>query len=120
MKKILKSLFVVAVVSGVVVLGARAFFSDTETSTGNVLEAGSIDLMIDNHSWYYGPEGLVEREDLSWDLKNLTVERFFNHYDLKPGDWGEDTISIHVDSNPAWVCADVVLTESSENQRLDP
>ena len=34
--------------------GTVAFFSDTESSTGNVFAAGSLDLLIDNESYYNG------------------------------------------------------------------
>ena len=48
MKKILLSLGVIAVV-GIVVAGATgAFYNDTETSTGNIFTAGSIDLKVDH------------------------------------------------------------------------
>ncbi len=48
--------------------------------------------------------------DGTWPLKNLTSnevtsDRFFNFDDVKPGDFGENTISIHVHSNDAWMCA---------------
>ena len=48
MKKIILSLSVIAVAAAVVVGATTAFFSDTETSTGNTFTAGSIDLKIDN------------------------------------------------------------------------
>jgi len=48
MKKILLSLGAIAIV-GVVVAGATgAFYNDTETSTGNIFTAGSIDLKVDH------------------------------------------------------------------------
>jgi len=115
-RKILFSLLVVGVVAGLVGAGTTAFFSDTETSKDNVLQAGAIDLKIDNHSWYNGR--FIDKT--SWELTDLTIEKFFDFHDLKPGDWGEDTISIHVDNNRAWACANVTLTSSHENERIDP
>lgn len=48
MKKILLSLGTLAVV-GVVIAGATgAFYNDTETSTGNIFVAGSVDLKVDH------------------------------------------------------------------------
>lgn len=44
MKKIVLSLSVIAVVAVVAVGATRAFFSDTETSTGNIFTAGTIDI----------------------------------------------------------------------------
>lgn len=120
-KRILGSLMLVAVVAAAVGLGTRAFFSDTETSKDNVLQAGSIDLLIDNESWYYGPRGLEKLPfPYTWDPSNLTIEKFFDFNDLKPGDWGEDTISVEVNDNPAYACANITLTQSHENERVDP
>ncbi|MFC1722164.1 SipW-dependent-type signal peptide-containing protein [Patescibacteria group bacterium] len=120
MKKILLSITVLALAAGVAILGSQAFFSDTEESTGNVFQAGAIDLQIDNDSWYYGPEGLVHREDLSWELDDLTDHLFFNYDDLKPSDWGEDTISIHVDSNDAYACAYIDITSNDDVSSTEP
>ena len=121
MKKILMSVAMLAFV-GVTVAGLTgAFFSDTETSTGNTFTAGAIDLGIDNESYYNG----VYNEGTSWlmtcDLDDANGPYlFFNFRDLKPGDWGEDTISLHVDNNPAWVCAEVTLTSDEENKITEP
>ena len=46
MKKVLMSLFSIAVVSAMITGGAVAYFSDTETSTGNTFTAGTIDIEI--------------------------------------------------------------------------
>src|SRR3989344_4694856 len=142
MKKILLSLSMIAVV-GVVVLGATgAFFSDTETSTCNTFTAGAIDLKVDNHSWYNGLEctlggvwadpngnavGDPYLEDLvgepcesSWELSDLNGHLFFNFEDLKPGDWEEDTISLHVNNNDAWMCSTLAITSNDDNSSTEP
>src|SRR3989344_742543 len=127
MKRILLGLSLIAAVAAVVVGATTAFYGDTETSTGNVLAAGSIDLGVDNESYYNG----VFNPGTSWAL-NFDLDKecrnpffgtgdpvdtretipclFFDFDDLKPGDWGEDTISLHVDDNDSWLCADVTLT----------
>jgi hypothetical protein len=46
--------------------------------------------------------------------------RFFDFDDLKPGDYGEDTISLHVNDNNAFLCADVTLTSNEENGINEP
>ena len=85
MKKILLSLAMVLFAGSAMYFGGTgAFFSDTETSTGNTFSAGAIDLKIDNSSYYNG----VVSEETSWTLTDLTVEKFFNFLDLKPGDYG--------------------------------
>ena len=103
---------------GALVLGATgAFFSDTETSTGNTFTAGAIDLQIDNTSYYNG----VPNPETSWGQSDLTGSQlFFNFSDLKPGDWGEDTISLHVNNNDAYACVDVRLDSNDDNGLTEP
>lgn len=111
---------------GAVVIGATgAFFSDTETSTGNTFTAGAIDLGIDNESYYNGVLNLGTSWELDFDIDsnngNGDVPRqLFNFSDLKPGDYGEDTISIHVNNNESWMCADVTLTSNDDATCNEP
>lgn len=118
---------------GALVAGATgAFFSDTETSTGNTFAAGDIDLQIDNESYAIDfnvpgfdgePSGaLVFNQNTSWTLADLEagVQKFFDFEDLKPGDYGEDTISIHVGSNNAWMCAAAQLTADDDVTCTEP
>jgi len=99
-KKIIISLGIIGLAAAIAIGATTAFFSDTETSTGNLFTAGGIDLKIDNESYYNG----VRSEGTSWELSDLDGELFFNFIDLKPGDWGEDTVSLHVNNNDAWGC----------------
>src|SRR3989304_2395042 len=116
MKKILSSIIVLGTVAAVAVGLSSAFFSDTETSTGNQLEAGKVDLLIDNQSYYNG----VFNQDTSWESTNLPGKFFFNFNDLKPGDRGEDTISIKVDDNDAWACMSITKTVDDDNTCTEP
>jgi predicted ribosomally synthesized peptide with SipW-like signal peptide len=129
MKKIIISLSVIAAVAAIVIGGTTAFFSDTEKSTGNTFTAGAIDLLIDNTSYaidynipnYANPTGaLVASVNTTWTLKDLTVEKFFNFTDVKPGDIGEDTISVHVNNNDAWICAELKLASNKDNSCTEP
>ena len=92
-KKILMSFGVIAIVAAIAIGGTVAYFSDTETSTGNTFTAGSIDLKID----------LTRDGTRIFDLKDLVAgtDKFFNYVDVKPGDKGEMTVSLHVYSNDA-------------------
>lgn len=120
-KKIILSLSVIGLVAAIAVGGTIAYFSDTETSTGNTFTAGAIDLTVDNESYVTGPEGvLVLSEETSWELDDLTGQLFFNFSDLKPGDIGEDTISLHVDSNDAYLCAAIRITDDSDQSCTEP
>ena len=132
MKKILLSLVSIGA-AGVIAFGAtQAFFSDTETSTGNILQAGALDLKIDNTCYYNGQVcrdgvwggnvgiGNTEPCNCTWQLKDLgRGDVFFDLRDLKPGDWEEDTISLRVD-NPAWVCLDIDKTANDDNSCTEP
>ncbi len=59
-KKILFSMLAIAISAAVVIGGTTAFFSDTETSTGNTFTAGAIDLKIDHKSIVYNGEECEE------------------------------------------------------------
>lgn len=117
MKRILLGLVTIVGAASAMYVGATgAFFSDTETSSGNTFAAGDIDLKIDNTSYYNG----IASEITSWLSTDLTDEKFFNFLDLKPDDYGEDTISIHVDTNDAYMCAEVELTSNDDNGINEP
>ena len=109
------------VFAGAVAAGATgAFFSDTETSTGNTFTAGAIDLQVDNESYVTNNEGvLVASPDNTWSLSDLTGKVFFSFIDLKPGDIGEDTISLHPGANNAWACMAIETTSMPENVVLE-
>ncbi|MFC1750800.1 VWA domain-containing protein [Pseudomonadota bacterium] len=116
MKRTLLSLLTVGLVSTVALGLSTAFFSDTETSSNNLLQAGAIDLKIDNTSYYNGEYSSAT----SWDLDDLDQHRFFDFNDLKPGDWGEDTVSIHVEDNDAWACFNITVTENDDVSCTEP
>ena len=124
MKKILISVSIIAAAAAVIVGATTAFFSDTETSTGNTFTAGAIDLKIDNTSYatdftipdFQNPTGaIVASPANTWQADDLTNQLFFYFADLKPGDVGEDTISLHVNNNDAYACMNIKLTEIPEN-----
>ncbi|MBN2094648.1 MAG: VWA domain-containing protein [Candidatus Aenigmarchaeota archaeon] len=132
--KILVSLLVIgltAIAIGGTMTGA--FFSDTETSTGNTFTAGEIDLTVDSECHYNGNECVdgtwqggndypvpgTECE-CTWLAQDLNGQPILNFGDVKPGDYGESTISIHVTSNPAWVCAKISGLSNAENGCTEP
>ena len=144
------SLSVIAAAAAAVVGGTGAFFSDSETSTGNTFTAGAIDLKVDSQQHYNNavcvPNTQTETQgDYWWQLEegkslqnpqypvigsacdgtwvetDLGLQhQFFDFDDVKPGDFGENTISLHVVNNDAWVCADVNITENSDNGINEP
>lgn len=117
MKKIITSISVLAVVSVVFVGATMAFFNDTETSTGNTFTAGAIDLTVDSFGASRNGIGI---QDSPWFAKDLTSEKFFDFSDVKPGDWFDRSISLHVDNNPAWACLMIKNRQNDEHDLIDP
>lgn len=112
-KRILMSAGTLVFAAAVVAGGTGAFFSDTETSAGNVFTAGSVTLEINDilHT-YNGDQGnapIFTDDGFSFDLD-----------DLKPLDTGEITFDLQNGANEAYICAMVEETGSSENGRVDP
>ena len=139
MKRILLSLALIFTAGSALAVGSTgAFFTDSETSANNVFTAGAIDLKIDNQSYYNGNScSEVSPGTFQWvgaapfpvagspcttswaldDLNNgaVTLHKFFDFADVKPSDYSEDTISLHVNNNNSYLCANVKLTSNEEN-----
>lgn len=144
--RILMSASMIAFVGALVLGGTQAFFSDEEVSEGNTFSAGSIDLLVDSESHYAGlvceetepgvyqwvddpdvaeettrPDLLNEPCDGTWEETDLGPGyTFFNFSDLKPGDHGENTISLHVEDNDAYACAIIDNMVDGENGMNEP
>jgi len=103
MRRILLGLLTVGSVVGITVYATNAFFQDTETSTDNTFTAGKLDLKID-FDGYYNKVADGTPNAGSWTEKDLAVgvDKFFNFTDVKPGDFGEGTISLHLYDNDGW------------------
>jgi len=73
-KKILISLAIIGAVAAVAVGGTVAYFSDTETSTGNLFTAGTIDIRVDgdNFDWT-GHATLEDMKPCYTDYINFTI-----------------------------------------------
>jgi predicted ribosomally synthesized peptide with SipW-like signal peptide len=140
MQRIILSVVFIAGALGVIATGSTgAFFSDTESSTGNSFTAGAVDLKVDNESYYNMNKcteitaGIWQWQgsasypvpgtpcSTSWNLTDLTQGLlFFNFQDLKPNDQGEDTISLHVNTNDSYACMDMVLTSNDDKSSTEP
>lgn len=146
MKRILLGMTLIGVIAGgAIFAGTTAFFSDTETSTDNVFQAGALDLKVDSecHYYHYDPDnpdaiddensvllgyvdvGCATEDDEgnpvgTWEETDLGVHKFFWFNDLKPGDRGEDTVSLHVYDNDAWGRFSVVATADDDVSSTEP
>ncbi len=121
MKKILLSLGSILFAGAILAGGTGAYLNDSQTSTGNTFATGIIELRVDNESYYTNELGkLAYSSSTSWNLSPLADKLFFNFSDIKPGDIGEDTISLHVNNNNAWACMNIKLTSTPENGQTGP
>jgi predicted ribosomally synthesized peptide with SipW-like signal peptide len=50
-----------------------------------------------------------------WEATDLTNQKFFDFGDVKPGDFGSDVISLHVDDNEAFACMLPINKQDMEN-----
>jgi len=119
MKKLIISTSTLLAVVAIVIGATTAFYGDVETSSGNTFAAGAIDLTVDNTSYY----NRVLNEATTWLIPDDLDESgrlFFNFVDLKPDDEGEDTISLHVNNNDAYVCLDMTLTSDNDISSNEP
>ena len=76
MKKILIGLSVIAAVAAIVVGGTIAYFSDTETSAGNTISSGTVDINIDGNNPWEGTYQMENMEpgdskDIAFNIKNV-------------------------------------------------
>lgn len=128
MKKIIKSGALIVAVAALAAGLTMSYFSDKEKSEGNTFTAGAIDLKVDSEAHYNGnvcddgqwtgdaayPTGEC---GLTWgqpDGEDIVAQKFFDFADLKPGDFGENTISLHVDNNDAYMCAQIDITADDD------
>jgi predicted ribosomally synthesized peptide with SipW-like signal peptide len=75
-KRLIISLSVIGVVAAVAIGGTIAYFNDTETSTGNIFTAGSLDLKVD-HVWQTYNDVTCNTCDLTLisDESNMVVKK---------------------------------------------
>ncbi|GAB7092984.1 hypothetical protein JCM30237_01360 [Halolamina litorea] len=163
-RQILAGMGAVGLASAGAGLGTTAYFSDTESFSGNTLQAGELDLKLDYKSTYMGgagrldhvqamgypdaedlgegryllgqaptPEDEIEWENLvqsnEFDFCSPEADQYlvngdeipvFTLDDIKPGDSGEVTISLHICDNPAWVKMNGSLYDNLENGMSEP
>lgn len=96
MKRILFSLMTLVAVLSVAGVGSLAYFSDTETSTGNSFTAGTLDLKIwdPDSSWVDEPDIPQLISTAYWDSG---IGSLINN--LKPGDEGTIIVPIRNDGS---------------------
>ena len=88
MKKILVSVMIIALVVGITGVGFAAYFSDTETSSGNAFTAGTLDLQVDNDP------GGEEWEVLWQDSVPVMTEVWTDFGNMAPGFYADPSVGI--------------------------
>lgn len=113
----------IALIVAVLVFLSYAFVLRSEATgitfaTSSGTGQSGLEMQIDSRTVYNG----VIQPKLSWALKNLKpfCDYFFKFLDVKPGDTGQNTISIHIKKNPAWVCLDFLNLKDIENGNNEP
>ncbi|PJA63777.1 MAG: hypothetical protein CO160_02035, partial [Candidatus Portnoybacteria bacterium CG_4_9_14_3_um_filter_43_11] len=100
MKKIVISLCTIAAVAVIVVGATRSYFSDTETSTNNIIQTGTVDIDIDGQNPWTGK---------------------FNWENVKPGDTKEITFVIrNVGAYPVKLWKIIKNLTTEENEIIEP
>ncbi len=117
-RRILVSLMVIGIVGAVAGSGTLAYFNDTESVTGNTFAAGALDLKIGWTEHYNAPA----TEETPFEIQEVTDNPgpVFNFSDLKPGDYGEATINLDLQTNPGWVWFRLQQDADSDNGCNDP
>ena len=113
-KRLIMSGGMLAFVAAVVIGSTGAFFSDTETSAGNVFTAGSVTIEINDivHQGNH-PDNVV-------GFTTATSGLSFAFADLKPLDNGTVTFNLKNGANEAYVCAMVEEKSNNDNGINDP
>ena len=103
-------------VSVLTVAGAAFYMRGLEP--GSTFATYGVNLKIDSKGWYNG--SLIP--SATWALKDLVpgVDKFFQFDDIKPGDFGCEVISLHVQNTDAWMCLDFQNLSESENGVNEP
>ena len=112
MNRIIKSFGIIVFVGAVVVGATGAFFSDEESSLGNVFAAGSVNLEIDEIQHYY--QGDLDATENPAPVGFGIDGNTFSFDDLKPGDWGRLQFDLENTDNQVHLCA--MVDENNESE----
>jgi len=119
-KVVARALLIVGVLAltvGLYIYVARAEGPGDTYARGFNYSHKGLNLKVDSTASYNG----TPVASGTWGLKNLKPgkDTFFNFTDIKPGDSGENTISLHTNKD-AWVCLEFLNLEEDENGQNEP
>ncbi len=120
-RKILAGLGTIGAASAGAGLGTSAYFTDEESFTGNRLEAGELNLVVDYAtSVDQGSASVQSNTTGSGSVDGSAVQAEYVINDVKPGDSGKLVFCPKVVDNPAWLFAGSDGAVDYENGQTDP
>jgi len=118
-KKLSKSLIIVAAIFVMGGYEAYACFVQGKEPIWDTFGKKNLDLEID-YAGYYDKAVDGHPNAGFWKQQDLTTQKFFDVGDIKPGDSGEGTISLHLKGQDAWGCAIIRPTENDDKSSTGP
>jgi len=126
MRRISKSLIIIFAVLTLGAPKAEAFFDNfcwpfwgNCQWNWNNFHKKKLDLKIDFSGYYNKPVDGYPNAGHWWPT-DLTCQNFFSFDDIKPGDFGEGTISLHLKNQDAWGCAIIRPTKNDDKSSPEP
>ena len=95
----------------------RLAFEDIGTADSYGTYLDNVSLVTQDCEVAPGP---VQTCDGTWALTDIGAQKFFNFTDIKPGDYGEDTVSLHVYDNDAWGRLKINNITDIDNSCVEP
>ena len=110
------------VVSVLFLIIAIFFYAKGDQLLGQTFASGNFDLEIDNECSYNGfPCPAVSGVDTSWTQTDLgPTHKFFFFDNVKPGDFGSDSVSFHLIDSDGWGRLVIGNIVDSDNSCVEP
>ena len=120
MRKILISISIIGITAAIALSATTAYFSDTETSTGNSFNAGTLDLKISDHDEYPPKDGV----SATWTMSNMLPGDIAYGFVIltNSGTIGADHMEISVENvitDPVHEESDIQYPTTSEMDNMD-